>query len=46
MTRDTETLFYNHRMIIDAKVETEPRAWLISKINRISPNGICRITLT
>ena len=46
MTRDTETLFYNHRMIIDAKVESEPRAWLISKINRISPNGICRVTLT
>jgi hypothetical protein len=32
-------------MIIDAKVETEPRAWLISKVNRISPNGICRVTL-
>ena len=46
MTRDTETLFYNHRMIIDTKVESEPRAWLISKINRISPNGICRVTLT
>lgn len=46
MTRETETLFYNHRMIIDAKVEAEPRAWLISKINRISPNGICRVTLT
>ena len=46
MTRDTETLFYNHRMIIDTKVESEPRAWLISKVNRISPNGICRVTLT
>lgn len=46
MTRDTETLFYNHRMIIDAKVESEPRAWLISKVNRISPNGVCRVTLT
>lgn len=33
-------------MIIDSKVETEPRAWLISKVNRISPNGICRVTLT
>ena len=45
MTRDTETLFYNHRMIVDTKVDTEPRAWLISKVNRISPNGICRVTL-
>lgn len=32
-------------MIIDTKVESEPRAWLISKVNRISPNGICRVTL-
>ena len=46
MTRDTETLFYNHRLIIDTFVESEPRAWLISKVNRISPNGICRVTLT
>ena len=46
ITRDTETLYYNCRMIIDTKVETEPRAWLISKVNRISPNGICRVTLT
>lgn len=46
MTRDTETLFYNHRLIIDTKVESEPRVWLISKVNRISPNGICRVTLT
>ena len=46
MNKDTETLFYNHRMIIDTKVDSEPRAWLISKVNRISPNGICRVTLT
>lgn len=45
MTRDTETLMYNIRMIIDSNVETEMRAWLVSKVNRISPNGICRITL-
>ena len=46
MTRETETLFYNIRTIVDTAVETEPRAWLVSKINRISPNGIARITLT
>lgn len=45
MTRDTETLMYNIRMIVDTAVETEPRAWLISKVNRISPTGICRVTL-
>ena len=46
MTRETETLFYNIRMIVDSKVESEPRCWKISKINRISPNGICRVTLS
>ena len=45
MARDTETLFYDLRMIVDNKVATEPRAWLISKINRISHNGICTITM-
>ena len=46
MTRETETLFYNIRLIVDAMVETEPRTWLISKVNRISPTGICRVTMT
>ena len=44
----TETLFYNHRMIIDSNLysqDAEPRAWLISKVNRLSPNGVARITL-
>ena len=49
MNKDTETLWYNTRMLIDSKIysnDSEPRAWLISKVNRISPNGICRVTLT
>lgn len=41
----TEHLWYNQRMIVDAKVSTEPRAWEISKINRISPNGLIEVTL-
>lgn len=53
MNQDTEHLFYNKgtlnnapfRMIIDAKVETEPRCWLISKVNRISSNGLVMTTL-
>lgn len=45
MTRETETLWYNIRMIVDTKVETEPRAWHITKVNRISPNGVSRVTL-
>jgi len=35
-------------MIIDGRLynsDSEPRAWLISKVNRISPDGIARITL-
>ena len=45
LNRETEKLWYNQRMIIDAKVLTEPRTFQISKINRISPNGLIRVTL-
>ena len=48
LNQTTETLFYNHRMIIDSPLysdDGENRAWLISKVNRISPHGIVRITL-
>ena len=48
LNQTTETLFYNHRMIIDSPLysdDGENRAWLISKVNRISPHGIARITL-
>ena len=45
----SEKLFYNQRMIIDTKVDvlsgSEPRAWKISKVNRISPSSLARITL-
>ena len=33
------------RMIIDAPVLTEPRAWSVTKVNRISANGLANITL-
>lgn len=45
LNRETEKLYYNQRIIIDNNVLTEPRCWSISKINRISPNGVCNITL-
>ena len=45
LIRETENLFYNLRMIIDNKVLTEPRAWHITKVNRIEANGLTRITL-
>lgn len=42
----SENLFYNQRMIIDNMgVSTEPRAWIISKVNRIQANGNVLITL-
>lgn len=44
MTRTTEHLFYNQRMIIDNKVLTEPRTWLLSKVNRLSSNGLAMFT--
>lgn len=50
LNRDTEKIYYredsdNLRMIIDNKVLTEPRCWKVTKVNRITPNGISRITL-
>ena len=47
LNHDTERLYYNQRLIVDATVskENEPRAWQISKVNRIMPNGIAIITL-
>lgn len=33
-------------MILDAKVETEPRAWEVSRSLRTDPNGIVRVTLS
>lgn len=45
LMRETESLFYNLRMIIDNKVLTEPRAWHITKVNRLDANGITKVTL-
>lgn len=45
LNRETEKIWYNHRFIIDAHILTEPRAFEVSKVNRISPNGLVRITL-
>ena len=45
MNSISETIFYNHRIIIDNRgVSTEPRAFQISKVNRVSHNGICTVT--
>lgn len=45
LNRQTEHIFYNQRFIIDGKVETEPRTWRTTKVNRLAPNGLCRVTL-
>lgn len=44
LTRDTEKLFYNQRLIIDNNVLTEPVAWVITKVNRIDYNGLVKLT--
>ena len=45
----TEKLYYNIRMIIDNKIDVksgnEPRAWKVSKVNRINSNGTLLVTL-
>lgn len=45
LNRDTEKIYYNQRMIIDSAVLTEPRTWKVSKINRITSNGLVLVTL-
>lgn len=44
LNRISETIEYNKRVIIDAFVETEPRCWRVTKVNRIMPAGVNRIT--
>lgn len=45
----SEQIFYNQRMIIDNKIDVnsgnEPRAWKVSKVNRINSNGVLLVTL-
>lgn len=44
LNRDTEHLYYNTYLVIDAAVKTEPRVWEISKINRSNSKGIAVFT--
>ena len=43
---DTEHLYYNTYLVIDANVLTEPRVFQISKINRSNSKGIAVFTCT
>ena len=45
INQESQNLFYNQRMIIDSCVDSEPRAWVISKVNRIANNGLVQCTL-
>lgn len=40
----SEYFIYDKRLLIDSNVLTEPRAWRISKINRIATAGLAMIT--
>ena len=44
LNRDTEHLYYNTYLVIDANVLTEPRVFQISKINRSNSKGIAIFT--
>ena len=49
MNEITETLWYNKRIILDSNLyndDSESRAWLVSKVNRVAPRGICNLTMT
>ena len=42
----TQNLYYNQRLILDSiGIEKDPRTWNISKINRVSPNGLITATM-
>ena len=46
INRETEKIYYNLRMIVDNRgIETEPRAWRVSKVNRLTSNGLVNVTL-
>lgn len=45
LTRETENIFYNLRIIIDNKILTEPRAWRVTKVNRVGVKGVSMVTL-
>lgn len=45
LNRDTETLFYNTYLVIDANVLENPRVWQISKVNRSNSKGIAVFTV-
>lgn len=49
MNEVTETLWYNIRIILDSNLyndDSEPRCWLVSKVNRVAPRGICNLTMS
>lgn len=46
MNNITKKIAYNLRMIVDVEdVDMIPRAWQVSKINRINPAGVITVTL-
>lgn len=44
LNKDTENLYYGQRIIFDNWVQTEPRTWMISKVNRTQSNGVVLFT--
>ena len=46
LNRETEKIYDDLRMIVDARVITEPKVWTVTKVNRIAPNGLVHVTLS
>lgn len=46
LNRDTEHLYYNTFLVLDANVLTEPRVFQISKVNRTNSKGVAVFTCT
>lgn len=49
LTADTARLSYNHRMVVDTKVDVRrgqiPRVFQITKVDRLDSNGLCMYTI-
>ena len=44
LSRETENIYYDQRIVLDNNVLTEPRVWKLSKINRLASNGVAIFT--
>ena len=47
LNRETEKIYYDQRFLLDVdNLLTEPRAWKVSRVNRVSSKGVAIVTLS